>query len=226
MVFGTTDQALAIARTMYRRHEAVAGVLPRAAGPFAAGSPYRANDVDALRWVHATLMDTAHLVHALVFGPLPAEARETYLAEARVFAALFGIPPDAVPRSWAAFEAYNAAMHGSAALTVTGEAKALAEQLFSVPVRGIAVPRWYRALTAHLMPPRLRRDFGLPYATQERESARRTLARARRLVPLLPARLRHVGPYQEARARLCGRERPDLATRLSNRLWIGRPLLG
>src|ERR1700692_223873 len=51
MVFGTRDQALAAARRLHRRHAAVTGILPWAAGRFAAGHHYRANEVSALRWV-------------------------------------------------------------------------------------------------------------------------------------------------------------------------------
>jgi hypothetical protein len=40
--------------------------------------------------------------------------------------------------------------------------------------------------------------------------------------PLLPARLRYVGPYQEAQARLSGRAWPNIGTQVLNRLWIGR----
>jgi len=39
----------------------------------------------------------------------------------------------------------------------------------------------------------------------------------------LPDRLRYVGPYQEAQARLRGEPRPDWMTRCLNRAWIGRP---
>src|ERR1700738_5087549 len=42
MVFGTPDQALAVARRLYRRHAMVVGILPAAIGPFPAGSPYYA----------------------------------------------------------------------------------------------------------------------------------------------------------------------------------------
>jgi hypothetical protein len=47
----------------------------------------------------------------------------------------------------------------------------------------------------------------------------------RRVYPLLPDRLRYVGPYQEAMARLSGRTRPDLLNQLANRLWIGQRTL-
>jgi len=59
IVFGTTEQALAAARRLHRRHAQVSGTLAEAVGPFAAGSRYEANDFVALRWVHATLIETA-----------------------------------------------------------------------------------------------------------------------------------------------------------------------
>ena len=86
----------------------------------------------------------------------------------------------------------------------------------------IPIPRWYRNLTAHLMPERLRASFGLPFGEEERRSALRALRLIRRVYPVLPTRLRYVAPYHEAVGRLCGRGRPDLMTRSLNRLWIGR----
>src|SRR5271166_1550012 len=91
MVFGTTEQALAAARRLHQRHRHVSGTLAEAAGPFAAGSGYEANNVAALRWVHATLIDTALVAYLLVGPPLTAEERERYWIEARLFAAFFGV---------------------------------------------------------------------------------------------------------------------------------------
>src|SRR5215470_17081313 len=98
IVFGTTEQALAAARRLHRRHAQVSGTLAEAVGPFAAGSRYEANDFAALRWVHATLIDTALVAYQLVCPPLSAEERERYWTEARQFAAFFGIPQDALPQ--------------------------------------------------------------------------------------------------------------------------------
>src|SRR5205823_10249524 len=106
MVFGTTGQALAAARRLHGRHTAISGTLGENAGAFAAGSPYCANDVAALRWVHATLTDTALLVYQLVNPPLSTRDQERYYADARLFAALFGIPQSALPQSWAGFARY------------------------------------------------------------------------------------------------------------------------
>src|ERR1039457_2781618 len=59
MVFGSTEQCLAAARQLHRRHGGIQGKMPEAAGPFAQGSAYEANNVVALRWVFATLVDSA-----------------------------------------------------------------------------------------------------------------------------------------------------------------------
>ena len=95
MVFGSLDQSLAAARQLHRRHAGITGHLGEAVGPFEKGSAYHANEVGALRWVHATLVDTALMAHDLVLPALSAEERERYWAESRRFAALFGLTPDA-----------------------------------------------------------------------------------------------------------------------------------
>src|SRR5271157_1659590 len=93
MVFGTLDQALSAARGLHRRHAAIHGRLPITVGPFRAGSQYQANDLAALRWVHATLIETALMAHDFVLPPLTGEERARYYSESHLFAALFGIPP-------------------------------------------------------------------------------------------------------------------------------------
>jgi uncharacterized protein (DUF2236 family) len=225
MVFGTRDQALAAARRLHRRHGAVTGMLPSTAGRYAAGSAYRANEVAALRWVHATLVETALLSHDLVLPALTHGEREQYWTEARLFAALFGIRQADLPSDWTSFTAYNEAMWGADVLAVSPAARTIAEQILFGRVTGLRVPKWYLALTAHLLPERLRAEFGLAFGDREARSMNLALARIRRLYPRLPMRLRTVGPYQEALARLQGDKQPGLAVRSLNRLWIGRPMM-
>jgi uncharacterized protein (DUF2236 family) len=222
MVFGTTGQALAAARRLYRRHTAIGGILNENAGAFAAGSPYCANDVAALRWVHATLVETALLAYQLVNPPLSARDRERYYIDARLFAALFGIPQSALPQSWADFARYVDDMFSSDTLTVGNAARSIATELFSGAGTRLRAPFWYRALTTSLLPPRLRDAFDLPYGPGELRSVGRVLSVFRHVQPCVPARLRYVAPYHEALARLAGRDRPTPLTRLLNRFWIGR----
>ncbi|MBV8131849.1 MAG: DUF2236 domain-containing protein [Alphaproteobacteria bacterium] len=222
MVFGTTAQALAVARRLHLRHARVSGILAEAAGPFAAGSRYEANDVAALRWVHATLIDTALTAYQLLCPPLSGEERERYWTEARLFAAFFGIPHDALPQSWADFAADNERMWRSDVLSVNDQARTIAGAILSGAGTWLPIPSWYRALTARLLPARLREEFELSYGEGEHRKTERALAVLRRLYPWVPARLRYVGPYQEACARLAGGKRPGVATQLLNRLWIGQ----
>ncbi len=221
MVFGTTEQGLAAAQRLHRRHGCIGGRLVETAGPFAAGSRYRANDVAALRWVHATLIDTALVAYELMHPPLSAEECERYWGEARLFAAFFGIPQDALPQSWVEFARYNENMWRSDMLTVSDEARKIAGAILSGAGTRFRLPLWYRALTARLLPARLRADFGLPYGAAETGKTDRALSALQRIYPWTPDPLCHVGPYQEAQARLAG-QRPGAMIRLLNRFWIGQ----
>ena len=226
MVFGTLDQSLDAARRLHRRHAAIKGMLQSAAGPFPAGSSYCANEVSALRWVHATLSETALMAYALVLPALTREQRELYYAESRLFAALFGIPRQCLSPDWTTFSAYTEAMTRSNTLAITDPARVMAHRLLAGADTWLPIPAWYKALTAALLPPRLRDAFALRYDEAEQGEVQQLIARARRLYPLLPSRLRYVGPYQEAEQRLAGRTQPDFVARMCNRFWMGQSALG
>jgi uncharacterized protein (DUF2236 family) len=225
MVFGSRDGALAAAQRLYRRHTMISGVLPETVGPFAGGSSYCANDVAALRWVHATLVETSAMAYGLVLPPLSVEERERYWAESRLFAGLFGLKRSDLPADWTAFADYNAAMAQSDILTVSDAAREVAGQIFAGARRWLRPPRWYLALSVGMLPERLRAGFGFDVNERDRKAADRALVWLRRVYPHLPTRLRYAGPYHEAQERLQGKLQPDLATRCSNRAWIGRPRL-
>jgi hypothetical protein len=154
--------------------------------------------------VHATLVETSLALYEIAFSTPHRNGAPALLGGEPARAGLFGILASALSLDWVTFVAYNEGMWRSATLTVSPEA--------------------YRALPAHIMPARLRDDFGLSYGDAERRAAERSFTWIRRLYPRLPNRLRLVGSYQEARPRLAGRH-PDPATRLLNRIWIGRPRL-
>ncbi len=76
-----------------------------------------------------------------------------------------------------------------------------------------------------MLPERLAQEFGFEFGERDQRSMDRALTWIRRIYPRLPMRLRAVGPYQEALARLQGDKQPDLAVRWLNRLWIGREMM-
>lgn len=223
MVFGSLDRAMLSSRQLHRRHAMITGLMPETVGPFAAGSRYCANDIPSLRWVHATLVETALMAHDLVLPPLSVEERERYWTESRTFGALFGLTGDDLPADWSGFSAYTAAMAQSDTLTVSPAAREIAAQIFGGARPWLRPPRWYRALTASLLPERLRAGFGFELDERDTRAADNALRWIKRVYPKLPDRLRYVGPYQEAQARLRGELHPDWMTRCLNRAWIGRP---
>ncbi|HUI85098.1 MAG TPA: oxygenase MpaB family protein [Candidatus Binatia bacterium] len=225
MSFGSVEQALAAARRLHRLHESIRGSLPETVGRFARGSPYRANEADALLWVYATLLDSSLLAYELVLPRLSDAERECYYGESRRASALYGIPPDLLPADWAGLSLYMESVLRSDVLGVSASTRHAGHLLQDGAGLPLRPPFWYRALTLQLLPARLRQEFQFDYGAREWRAADRALRWLRRIYPHLPAVLRLVGPYNEALARLKGRARPSLAVRMTNRMWVGQATL-
>jgi uncharacterized protein (DUF2236 family) len=222
MVFGTLSQALAASRHLYHLHTRIKGELPESVAGYPRGSPYEANEVNALLWVYATLLESALLAYDSVLPPLSHTEREAYYTESKTLAALFGIPPAAMPVDWSAFEAYSRAMVTSDMLGVNALSREMAHRVLHGRGSWVPVPDWYRALTAASMPERLVGEFELEYGKREKDAASRARGRLAKIYRRVPAALRFVGPYQEAKARLLARRVSPL-TLTSNRFWMGQP---
>jgi uncharacterized protein (DUF2236 family) len=162
IVFRERAAALAAARGVERAHGRVTGVLAERAGRFAAGTPYSGRDPELMRWVWATLVDTALVVYERFVEPLDAAARRAYYADHRGVARVLGIPDARVPASWDAFRAWFEATLASDSLAVTPAARAIAEGILG-PAAAIADARRLRLITSGLLPARLREDFGLAW---------------------------------------------------------------
>jgi uncharacterized protein (DUF2236 family) len=216
MLFGTRAQAVEASRQLYQRHTGIAGEL-------AHGEHYQANEVAALTWVHATLVESAMLAYDFVLTPLTPAQREQYYAESKRMAALFGIPAEALPQDWAAFARYTAEMFDSPRLSVDAQALALGRSVLSGVGTWLRPPHWYQAITAYWMPSRLRTAFALSYGAREQKAVSHAARWLPRLYPYIPRPLRFVGPFHEAKDRR-GRT-PGALTQKSNSFWMGRPRL-
>lgn len=221
MVFGTTEQAFRAARSLYQMHTRITGEVQDPVAGYVKGSRYGALQIPALMWVYATLIESAVIAYECVRPVLSQEQRETYYAESKILAGLFGIPAEAMPADWDAFETYVSEMCASRALGVGELARNMARRIMTGAGSWIRVPQWYRALTAAWMPERFREEFGLAFGPEEQKSAQSTLVWFPQLYAKAPRTMRYVGPYLEAQARLRGRA-PGFVAQRSNSFWIGQ----
>lgn len=222
--FGSMEQAFTVARQLHRMHQSIRGTVTETAGRFIAGTSYEANELDALRWVYATLIDSSVLAYELVLPPLTDTEREQYYRQSLTLASLFGIPFDEWPPDWSGFATYMKETLASDMLGVTATTRQMGHELQHGAGLTLPPPSWYRALNVRILPPRFREEFQFAYGDQECRSATRAVQWIRRIYPHLPAAARFVGPYNEALTRQQGR-RPSLTTRFSNRIWVGQSAL-
>ncbi len=162
IAFRDRNSALTAARSVEAAHVRVQGRLAHAAGPFVAGTAYHGRDPDLMCWVWATLVDTAVVVYERFVATLTPLAREAYYRDQSAMARVLGVPADRVPADWTAFRAYFDALLDSDVLTVTPDARDIAEAVLHPPGAAQA-GGLVRTITAGLLPPRLRQAFGLDW---------------------------------------------------------------
>ena len=193
LAFGSADEVARAARAINAVHDRVHGRLREGAGPFPAGTPYTARDPALLRWVHATLLDTLPRAYALFVGPLTPEERDRYCAEASGVAPLLGIPDGYLPTSQAALEDYLRGMYTSGAIVVTDTARRVAREVVAPSTGRLTRPLLSLTYlpTVGLLPPALRRAYGLPWDARHERALRLLGGATRMAVPRLPTALRH-----------------------------------
>ncbi len=168
IVFRDRTAALAAVRGIDRAHRRVAGQLDRTVGRFPAGTAYRAHDPELMRWVWATLLDTALVVYQRFVEPLSDEALAAYHRDQAALARLLGVPRDLVPDRPEDFRRLVEETLADGTLRVGDDARAIARSVLEAPTGP-----WGKTaglLTAGLLPAPLREDFGLPW-DESREHA-------------------------------------------------------
>lgn len=188
-VFGDTATAHAVTRAINAQHARVRG------------AGYRAMDPVLLTWVMATLVDSAVLGYELFVEPLTEAERDGFYAEARQGAHLLGAPESAMPPDFRSLRAYIRDMLRGE-VQVNELSSALGRDTL-YPPRLWWVPRaafdFSALLTAGLLPPTLRRQFGLPWSRRHRAAFEVVVRIVRGTVPRLPRAVRDV---PQARAAL------------------------
>lgn len=162
ITFGTEDLALRAVRSINRKHQRVHGVLRRPAGIFPAGTPYDANDPELKLWVLNTITDSTLRVYELFVSKLSSEDRESYYADSRKVAALFGIPDRIIPPAYDDFRACMDRMLGGDVIQVGDDAKEIVQALFARTPSGLILLAT-SVVGIGLLPRRLRKEFGFDW---------------------------------------------------------------
>jgi uncharacterized protein (DUF2236 family) len=118
-------------------------------------------------WVHATLVEASLAVYQRFVRALSPDEQERYYQEMALVARLFGTPAAVIPRSLATFRDYFAAQLAGETITVTPPAREVAAVILDAPLPApvrLLLPA-HRLATAGVLPPRLRREYGLRWSS-------------------------------------------------------------
>lgn len=194
VAFGDGGQRRAAAARVADTHRHVTGER--------AGVPYGALDPDLLRWVHATLVDTALVTYDRFVRPLGPTARARYHQEMHRQARAFGVPDDRLEGTFEDFRRYVDDL--VATLDVSDEARDLARAVLHPPAPPPLRPLVGAAalVTAGLLPARMRDAFRLPWDGRRERAFRILAAAVRGVVPLLPDALRRWPHARDADRRM------------------------
>jgi uncharacterized protein (DUF2236 family) len=197
--FGARRDADRVTARVRAAHRRVRGRLPQAVGPYAAGTPYRADDPALLMWVLFTLVDSATLVYRKYVGSLSRDEEAALWDDYRVVGRLFGLADDEMPATLGELDDYRREMLEGDHLFVSGWARERARAIvLAPPVPWLARPvlETVNFITIALLPDRIREQYGFsslpPTVVRKALVAGGAAYGKRALVPFLPARLRYV----------------------------------
>lgn len=166
IAYGTKAEAERAGEAVQAVHARVHGRTDVQLGRFPPGTSYSACDPELMLWVHATLVQASLSVYQRFVRTLSAEDQERYYQEMAVVARLFGTPTAVIPRSLADFSDYFTAQLAGDTITVTSPAREVAAVILEAPLpppMRLLVPA-HRLATAGLLPPGLRREYGLRWS--------------------------------------------------------------
>lgn len=188
IVFGNRRQAERAAAWLARIHSSVQGRTTEATDRFPAGTHYSANDPELARWVFVTLIDTGLVSYQRFVGRLSGPEQRRYYGEAREMARLLKVPETLIPPTLSDFYDHKNWMIASGRLTVTAQARRLAEEVLHPNLSGppaLTVPA-LRFVTAGTLPEPLRTDYGLDWNIRKQLLLDGVSRIVRTLRPIMP----------------------------------------
>ena len=196
VVFGSRSEAEATIRRVNAIHAAVRGMR-------ADGRPYSAMDAEALLWVHATLVDTALRVYDRFVAPLSRADAQAYHEESARVALALGVSAGDLPPTIEGLRGWMGEMMAGGRVHVTPDARRIARTVL-YPTRFPPRLAWDAAhlLSLATLPDPIRRQYGIRWSDARDRGVRRLAAASRRVLPFVPAPLRHAPQARAADRRV------------------------
>jgi len=199
IAFGSRAEADRITRRVRTMHRRVSGHLVEPIGPYAAGTPYRADDPALLLWILFTLVDSSLVVFRTYVRSLSRAEEASYWEDYKVVGRLFGLSKRDMPETIDDLDAYGRQMLEGDELLVTSWARERAREIVLAP----PVPLLTRPLletanfvTIALLPDRIREQYGFfalpPVFIRKALVAGGAEYVKRTVIPFLPDRIRLV----------------------------------
>ena len=196
---GTLSYIYALTNGTPAQRERVAAHVARAHVPVRAEAAadgahpaYDAGDPALQLWVAATLYDSAMQVYDAVFPALAPDVADTVYREYAVLGTALGMPSGMWPATRADFAEYWD--RSVAALRVDDTIRGVARELLAAR----SAPWWIRAvmplarfLTAGLLPPQVREQYGFPWSPGKERRLGLLFKATSILVRVTPTRIRH-----------------------------------
>jgi uncharacterized protein (DUF2236 family) len=199
LAFGGPEAAGATGRAVREMHKRIKGVKHD-------GTRYHALEPEAYAWVHATLFKGTVEGHRRFGCRLSRADVEGLYAEWLVLGSLLGVRERDLPTSYRDFPAYFDSMVENRLTDndVVQEVLVTLVEPKAPPLPFMSDPAW-RALrfpmvrasalaTSGMLPPVLRQRFGIRWTRAQEIELRAIGAASRAATPLMPARLRNIGP--------------------------------
>jgi uncharacterized protein (DUF2236 family) len=227
--FGTreeADRALAFTR---RLHERVNGTIGTQLGPYRPETGYSALDPKLMVWVTAPVFDSAQVLYESFVRRLDAVEREQLYQEAVTWGELFGMPRDAMPRTYEAFREWWPRALASDAMFLTDQARTAGVNIgLRMPAPPALQPAMRIAgfLILGSLPPIVREKYRIGWSRSQQlafDTTALSLRRSRRIVPSVVRRGSSSDAYQllarteRARVRAGKRSFEPVGTRTARR---------
>jgi uncharacterized protein (DUF2236 family) len=190
---GSREEADVVLDRVHRLHSRVKGELSKAAGPVPAGTSYDALDPTQMLWTLGCIADSSQVIYEALVRRLDSEELEGLWSDYLRWGGLWGLPTSEMPGSYREFrDWFDGRLEGNE-LFLTRESREIgrivALELPGPPHLRPGLQVSY-LLVAGLLPPRVRRMYGLRW-TPLHAAAFSAAARAHRTAhPLVPAPLR------------------------------------